>query len=172
MGIQPSDTVTGPDAYGAAASAGTSAEYSRGDHNHGLPAASGGSLTVAYDSITSAKTVGTSVTQLAQTGYLDPGNWVIQAGFMVKTTAALTMDIWATGFQGVTSTNGQYYTAISSPDGATRYMHAALLAYFVATARWYLAFNAQANVAGGSVGGPTPVIGGPWSAGYVLTKVG
>ena len=172
MGIQPSDTVTGPDAYGAAASPGTSAEYSRGDHNHGLPAAAGGSLTTVYGSITSAKTVGTTVTQLAQTGFLDPGNWVIQAGFMVKATAALTMDIWASGFQGVASTNGQYFTAISSPDGTTRYMHAALLAYFVATARWYLALNAQANAAGGIIGGPTPINAAPWSAGYVLTKVG
>lgn len=172
MGIQPSDTVTGPDAYGAAASPGTSDEYSRGDHNHGLPAASGGSLTVAYGSITSPVAVGTGTTTLAQTGFLDPGNWIIQAGFTVKTTAALNMDIVAAGLQGVASTNGQYYTAVSSPDSTVRYMHAGLLAYFLATARWYLVLRAQASAVGGSIGGPTPVLGGPWSAGYVLTKVG
>lgn len=41
-GPSPSDTVVGPDAFSDAANAGTSAEYSRGDHNHGLPAAPAG----------------------------------------------------------------------------------------------------------------------------------
>ncbi len=36
-GSIPSNTVAGPDAYGAAANVGTSLLYSRGDHNHGLP---------------------------------------------------------------------------------------------------------------------------------------
>lgn len=34
----PSDTVVGPDAFGDPADAGVSSEYSRGDHDHGLPA--------------------------------------------------------------------------------------------------------------------------------------
>ncbi len=38
-GGTPSGTVTGPDAYGAAATPGVSSDYSRGDHDHGLPAA-------------------------------------------------------------------------------------------------------------------------------------
>lgn len=35
----PASTVTGPDAYGAAAVVGTSSAYARADHDHGLPAA-------------------------------------------------------------------------------------------------------------------------------------
>ena len=35
----PATTVTGPDAFGASAAAGVSADYSRADHDHGLPAA-------------------------------------------------------------------------------------------------------------------------------------
>jgi len=38
--IIPSPTVTGPDAYGDPAVVGVSADYARGDHDHGLPAAS------------------------------------------------------------------------------------------------------------------------------------
>jgi hypothetical protein len=41
-GGTPSDSVTGPDAFGDDAAPGTSLEYSRGDHNHGLP--EGGSV--------------------------------------------------------------------------------------------------------------------------------
>ena len=37
-GPSPSSTVTGPDSFGASATAGTAATYSRGDHDHGLPA--------------------------------------------------------------------------------------------------------------------------------------
>jgi len=37
--IIPSPTVTGPDAYGDPAVVGVSADYARGDHDHGLPAA-------------------------------------------------------------------------------------------------------------------------------------
>ncbi len=36
-GGTPATSVTGPDAYGAAAVVGTSAAYARGDHDHGLP---------------------------------------------------------------------------------------------------------------------------------------
>ena len=36
----PATTVTGPDAYGDPAVVGVSADYARGDHDHGLPAAS------------------------------------------------------------------------------------------------------------------------------------
>lgn len=38
-GGTPSSTVTGPDAFGASAAAGTATTYARGDHDHGLPAA-------------------------------------------------------------------------------------------------------------------------------------
>ena len=38
-GVTPATTVTGPDAYGAAAVVGASTEYARADHDHGLPAA-------------------------------------------------------------------------------------------------------------------------------------
>ena len=172
MGIQPSDTVTGPDAYGAAASPGTSAEYSRGDHNHGLPAASGGSLTVVYGSITAAVAVGTTGTTIVQTATLAAGIWVIQAGLTVKTVAALTMDLWAGGIQGLTFTGGQFYTTVSSPDSTTRYAYVGMSGYFSATNAWNFGIYGKANAAGGSVGGPTPIQGNPWSAGYVLTKVG
>ena len=37
--VSPATTVTGPDAYGAAAVVGVSTEYARADHDHGLPAA-------------------------------------------------------------------------------------------------------------------------------------
>ena len=38
-GVSPATTVTGPDAYGAAAAVGTGTNYARQDHDHGLPAA-------------------------------------------------------------------------------------------------------------------------------------
>ena len=47
VGPSPSTTVTGPDAFGAAAVVGVGTTYSRADHNHGLPAAPAGLSPVA-----------------------------------------------------------------------------------------------------------------------------
>jgi len=41
-GALPATTVTGPDAFGAAAAVGTATKYARQDHNHGLPSLPGG----------------------------------------------------------------------------------------------------------------------------------
>ena len=43
-GPSPASTVTGPDAFGAAAVVGTSLLYARGDHDHGLPTAPSGTV--------------------------------------------------------------------------------------------------------------------------------
>lgn len=45
-GVSPSATVVAETTYGQAPGAGASAEYSRGDHTHGTPAASGGAAIV------------------------------------------------------------------------------------------------------------------------------
>lgn len=44
-----SPTVTGPDAFGASKNAGAASTYSRGDHNHGLPAAPPAVPAIAFE---------------------------------------------------------------------------------------------------------------------------
>lgn len=55
---QPATTVTGPDAFGAAAVVGTATTYAREDHDHGLPAAGSSALTT----VTKRLPANTSVT--------------------------------------------------------------------------------------------------------------
>jgi hypothetical protein len=43
VGPNPATSVTGPDSYSSPAMVGTSLAYARQDHDHGLPAAGGGS---------------------------------------------------------------------------------------------------------------------------------
>jgi hypothetical protein len=61
----PSNTVTGPDAYSSPAIVGTSTLFSRGDHDHGLPAAPAGSTpattVVGPDSFGAGAVVGVSL---------------------------------------------------------------------------------------------------------------
>jgi len=57
-GPLPSGTVVGPDVFGAAAHAGASAKYSRGDHDHGLPAAP--TVPTAATTVTGPDTFGDS----------------------------------------------------------------------------------------------------------------
>jgi hypothetical protein len=63
-GGTPSNTVTGPDAFGASPTAGAATAYSRGDHDHGLPTAPAGTTPATTvtgpDSFGASPVVGTS----------------------------------------------------------------------------------------------------------------
>lgn len=59
-GNTPSSTVTGPDAFGASAAAGAATAYSRGDHDHGLPALSSSAATASAPGDAAAAGTGTS----------------------------------------------------------------------------------------------------------------
>jgi hypothetical protein len=65
-GPSPSNTVTGPDSFGASPAAGSSALYSRGDHDHGLPAApavpSASSTVTGPDSFGASPSAGSAAT--------------------------------------------------------------------------------------------------------------
>ena len=92
-----SGTVTGPDAYGASAVVGTAATFSRGDHDHGLPAAPAVSLGSAESYISSNVTFTNSSTAYDITSVsLAEGTWLVTArAFLHDTNVALGgVDLW------------------------------------------------------------------------------
>ena len=74
VNIVPATTVTGPDAFGAAAVVGTSALYARADHDHGLPsiAAYATLASPTFTGVPLAPTAapGTNTTQIATTAFV------------------------------------------------------------------------------------------------------
>jgi hypothetical protein len=77
----PSPTVVGPDTYGDAPAPGISLDFSRGDHDHGLPAAP----SAGYDSLTGAGETAT------------PGDLTQAGGFTVNDTAGDGIALISTG---------------------------------------------------------------------------
>ena len=87
----PAATVTGPDAYGAAAVVGVGTTFARADHDHGLPAAPAVSLYNYTDSaVVGAPVSGTNVTLTTPT--LAVGTYLLQLEIAANTTAALTSE--------------------------------------------------------------------------------
>lgn len=94
----PASSVTGPDAYGAAAFVGTTQTYALGDHDHGLPAApaSGPLATVNEDELT----VNTPVTVLTYTPG-SGGNLFVSIYFRVAVApTAITVEVTWTDAAG------------------------------------------------------------------------
>lgn len=84
-------TVTGPDAYGAAAAVGTGTAYARDDHDHGLPAAPAGIPITAETSATGVALINGTQTILTVTVPNDGKVHLLVNAAMVKaTTATLT----------------------------------------------------------------------------------
>ena len=79
-GVSPATTVTGPDAFGAAAVVGTSALYAREDHDHGLPAAPAGALSYAIGG-PAAAAIPTTLTTVLTTASLAVGVWKLDVSF-------------------------------------------------------------------------------------------
>jgi hypothetical protein len=59
-GPSPSASVVGPDNFGAASHPGAAATYSRGDHDHGLPALPGAPTVISQALVANAVTVASS----------------------------------------------------------------------------------------------------------------
>lgn len=75
--VTPATTVTGPDAFGAAAVVGTGTEYARVDHNHGLPAAPSPTLTYDSNVLASATQPGLTASAFLTTASLAAGTWLL-----------------------------------------------------------------------------------------------
>lgn len=91
-GGTPSDTVTGPDTFGQAAVAGTSTEYSRGDHGHGLPEAAGGSAIAGYPA--SPVAMGAGIWGEICSVTLTAGTWLLSAMVEYVFTAGSDWVTW------------------------------------------------------------------------------
>ena len=91
-------TVTGPDAYGAAAVVGTGTAYARDDHDHGLPAAPAGIPITAETSATGVTLINGTQTILSVTAPNDGKVHILLAASSIKTvSSAITGG--ATGFR-------------------------------------------------------------------------
>jgi len=89
--IIPSPTVTGPDAYGDPAVVGVSADYARGDHDHGLPAApSSAPLSVTQYGPTTDPGYAISTTAMAavDTTNLTTSSFTVPASGKIKVTVS------------------------------------------------------------------------------------
>ena len=119
-----SGTVTGPDVYGASAVVGTAATFSRGDHDHGLPAAPAVSLTTGSSFITMAVVLTTGGTAYNVTSVsLAAGTWLISAMAVISSTGASlgATDIWigpnsasTTGAYGATGSEVTGHTGVNT----------------------------------------------------------
>ncbi len=81
-GVSPATTVTGPDAYGAAAVVGSSTEYARADHDHGLPVAPTPSLS-SFQNYISTTVSGSStgwLTVITSTTTFQTGTYLVFLG--------------------------------------------------------------------------------------------
>ena len=87
----PATTVTGPDAFGAAAVVGVGTTFARADHDHGLPAAPAASITYSVV-IGSGNTniAGGTYTTILTSGTLATGVWLINVGISAAAQAAQT----------------------------------------------------------------------------------
>ena len=83
-------TVTGPDAYGAAAAVGTGTAYARDDHDHGLPAAPAGIPITAETSATGVALINGTQTILTATVPNDGKVHTAQVMVAKDVTATLT----------------------------------------------------------------------------------
>ena len=83
-------TVTGPDAYGAAAAVGTGTAYARDDHDHGLPAAPAGIPITAETSATGVALINGTQTILTVTVPNDGKPHQLIATALKDVTTALT----------------------------------------------------------------------------------
>ena len=88
-GVSPATTVTGPDAYGAAATVGVGTLYARNDHGHGLPAAPAASLTSAQSIIAANVSLpGTAAMTLVTSLSLAAGTWLLSAQILVSSSGS------------------------------------------------------------------------------------
>ena len=114
----PATSVTGPDAYGAAAVVGTSTNDARQDHDHGLPAATAGTPATAVvgpDAYGAAAAVGTSTNYARQ----DHDHGLPASASFIQTAAATSRyDLWfdGTNYHLVNRATG---TATTGTSGST-----------------------------------------------------
>ncbi len=86
--VSPATTVTGPDAFGAAAVVGTSALYAREDHDHGLPAAPSPALTVNTTTAASVAVPLNVATTIVTSPSLPTGTYLLFADIQFSFVAA------------------------------------------------------------------------------------
>jgi len=146
-GGTPSDTVVGPDDFGADSSPGSSSEYSRGDHDHGLPdAPSGVALSLSYNGV----------------GPFDVPVSSLPVGWAESGTASMVAQL-TTGDGLITGLLDSYGNPI--PDGftfpATIFVEGATIYDIVASNAYIFGNPGQTGISwwGGSGGSPTANIG-------------
>ena len=83
-GASPATTVTGPDAFGAAAVVGVGTLYARNDHDHGLPAAPGATNAAGVLGA-DVVLVATADTLILTTASLAVGTWLVEFQVQMKT---------------------------------------------------------------------------------------
>ena len=99
VGPTPATTVTGPDAFGAAAVVGVGTTFARADHDHGLPAAPSSALTNASSSITAVVSLPASTTTTFLTSpSLATGTWLIIGGAAYIPVATVTAEVDVTTY--------------------------------------------------------------------------
>ena len=88
-GPAPATTVTGPDAFGAAAVVGVGTTYARADHDHGLPAAPVASLSYGVDVLGADYSLTSAFTTALTTASLEVGTWLfnVTAQLLINSTA-------------------------------------------------------------------------------------
>ena len=97
----PATTVTGPDAFGAAAVVGVGTTFARADHDHGLPAAPSPTLTTYSGAISTAVSLPTSTwTTVLTTVSLPLGTYLLSVVIEVMPAATATAVTSLAGFIG------------------------------------------------------------------------
>jgi hypothetical protein len=116
-GPQPATTVVGPDAYGTPASVGTSTQYARADHDHGLPAAPSATITQQSSFIAADQTISVADTfQHVTSLSLGAGTWLLigQAQWYNNGTGTFHVSIHLTdGTTVYASAEQQLYTGVA-----------------------------------------------------------
>ena len=112
----PATTVVGPDAYGDPAVVGVSADYARGDHDHGLPAASSSaplSVTQYGPTTDPAYAISTTAMTAIDTTNLTTQSFTVPASGRIKVTVAGTI-------QGTMANGSKIYLAMLNHTGGSQ----------------------------------------------------
>ena len=143
----PATTVTGPDAYGDPAVVGISADYARGDHDHGLPAASSSApLSVTQYGPTTDPAYAISTTAMTAVDYtnLTTSSFTVPASGKIKVTVS--------GVVNNASGVGQVFLAMLNRSGGAQLGPTSCVAQLFGTSTYEIAFTKTYVITGLSAG--------------------
>ena len=145
--IIPSPTVTGPDAYGDPAVVGISADYARGDHDHGLPAASGGgplSVTQYGPTTDPAYAISATAMTAVDTTHLTTSSFTVPASGRIKVTVS--------GVVSTTLSSGQVFLAMLNHSGGAQLGPTSCVALLFSNSTYDIPFTKTFIITGLSAG--------------------